>query len=287
MQNQAIVLALTCLLVAGVLDVVFKLYSRLPRSRGLLIFGVGVVWAVLHIASVTLFSAGGFVFDSPTLFYGAIAAVFVTVSNILLVESFTHLPVSLASTIYRLNTVPLVILAMLMLGEQLSLMELCGVLMAIAAVLVLHQRNPDSAYPRLFLGIIILASVMRASYGLTTKLGLQNGAHADTLILIGAIGWCIGGPVYALLRERHLLPVDRSVVGYSLGAGILVFGVVSLLTNALRFGDASVVVPISNMGFIAALGIAFAKKLETPTWRKALGVLGAVVAIILLSSGIA
>ena len=90
----------------------FKIYTSKPRSHGILFLGIGLIWALFHWTHIQ-HSGLSIQLDSITLFYGGCAAIFVTISNILLLQCMVHLPISLASTIYRLNTVPLVILAFL------------------------------------------------------------------------------------------------------------------------------------------------------------------------------
>ena len=126
------VLALLCLAASGLLDLVFKLYSGKRRSVGMLIFGVGCVWFLLH-AGYLRAAQVSVAFDSATVGYGLLAAVAVTLSNILLLECMAHMPISSASTIYRLNTIPLVIMALLFLGEQLTHARAAGVGAGIAA----------------------------------------------------------------------------------------------------------------------------------------------------------
>ena len=50
-------------------------------------------------------------FDMTTVSYGLIAGPVLVLANILLIESLAHLDVSLASTIYRLNTIGIVVLS--------------------------------------------------------------------------------------------------------------------------------------------------------------------------------
>ena len=117
MSASPAILALLCLAASGLLDLVFKLYSSEQRSRGMLIFGTGCVWIALQLTYIDYHNLE-LSTDSTTLIYGITAAVFVTLSNILLLECFGHLPISMASTIYRLNTIPLVILAFIFLAEN-------------------------------------------------------------------------------------------------------------------------------------------------------------------------
>jgi drug/metabolite transporter (DMT)-like permease len=285
MFNSPALLAILCLFASGLLDLVFKLYASKPRSRGMLIFGIGCVWIILQGSSMS-FSQVAFDLEIETLAYGLVAAIFVTASNILLLECLTHLPISMASTIYRLNTIPLVILAFLVLGESLDAFKIAGVLAGIITVFLLYRPERESAgHDRnfgLFLTLIILASVIRALYGIVTKAGVDAGGDPDTMMLLAAFGWCIGGLAYARLRE-HRVVITRDKLAFIAVAGGLVFAIVWLLTTALTLGDASVVVPLANMGFVAAFVFSVIIKLERINARKLVAVALAVVAIALLT----
>ena len=81
--------------------------------------GTGAVWGLLQFITLK-FSGQSIVLDLHTVSFGLTAGALVTVSNLLLIESLTHLQVSLGSTIYRLNTIGVVILSFLFLGESLE-----------------------------------------------------------------------------------------------------------------------------------------------------------------------
>ena len=285
MFSSPALLAILCLFASGLLDLVFKLYASKPRSRGMLIFGIGCVWIILQGASMS-FGQVAFDLEIETLGYGLVAAIFVTVSNILLLECLTHLPISMASTIYRLNTIPLVILAFLVLGESLDAFKIAGVLAGIITVFLLYRPERGSGgHDRnfvLFIALIILASVIRALYGIVTKAGVDAGGDPDTMMLLAAFGWCIGGLAYARFRE-HRVVITRDKLAFIAVAGGLVFAIVWLLTTALTLGDASVVVPLANMGFVAAFVFSVIIKLERINARKLVAVALAVVAIALLT----
>ena len=208
MSANPAVLALLCLLASGLLDLVFKLYASRPRSRGMLVFGIGCVWIVLQLIFISI-SGGIIVLDTVTIQYGFIAAIFVTASNILLIECLGHLPLSMASTIYRLNTIPLVILAFLFLGEEMGPVKLAGIAAGIITIFLLYQPNGNgvqlSERYLLFIFLIIFASCLRALYGVFTKAGVNQGSDADTMMLFAAVGWCIGGLAYAAFREKRVV----------------------------------------------------------------------------------
>ena len=108
-MTLAITFALLSLVAAGCLDVSFKRYSRKGRSRGVYLAMCGLAWTGLQ-ATYFVFQNVALVFDAVTLCYGAAAGIILALANLVLVGTLTHLNVSLGSTIYRLNTVAVVLL---------------------------------------------------------------------------------------------------------------------------------------------------------------------------------
>ena len=280
----AIGFALLSLLFSGAIDVIFKRYSRKERSRGMFLLGMGLVWGLLQFTMLEIRGQPLSV-DAYTLGFGVAAGLMVTLSNLLFIESFTHLDVSLGSTIYRLNTIGVVVLSFLFLGEDLGPLKLLGITSGAAAALLLYHHRHESADPTVmnaFFWLVALASLMRAGFGVTTKGGLALGANGATMMLIAAACWVVGGFGYALLRERRV-KVTANKIGYAIVAGLVVFLVVNTLLEALERGEASIVVPIANLGFVVALGISVAARMERFTPRKGFAVVCASLSIILLS----
>ena len=282
---SAATLAFLCLLASGLLDLVFKFYANRQRSRGMLIFGVGCVWILLQSLYIG-YSEADLQFNDATLSYGIIAAFFVTASNILLLEGLGQMPISMGSTIYRLNTIPLVIMAFFFLGEDISLIKGLGIGSGLLTVILLYKPDQkllnQSNRFGLFLTLIIVASCVRALYGVVTKAGISNGGDANSMMLFAAIGWCLGGLLYARFREhRVVLTADK--LRFIPVAGILVFAIVWLLTTALTMGDASVIIPVTNMGFVAAFVFSVVLKLERMTPRKLMAISTAVISVVLLT----
>ncbi len=300
---QAITYAIACLLATGLLDLVFKLYSSAGYSRGLMMAGVGFIWACLQI--LTMFAGNSaFSFDSTTILFGGFAAILLLASNLLLLECLGRLPVSIASTVYRLNTVPLVLMAVLLLGERPGFYGWFGVSLGLVSVFLLYTKPeehsagsiavPDSTSARIPPGkqhalsiwflLIIAASCIRALYGITSKAGLSNGAAAETMMFLSAAGWFLGGLVYYRMVDTRQAASFKSIK-LIVAAGILVFVIVWFLTKALSLADAVSVMPIANMGFVAAFAFALLLRLEQPTPRKLTAILVAMVSISLIALG--
>jgi uncharacterized membrane protein len=283
-MNPAILYALLSLFFAGLNDLVFKRYAIKARSRGTVIAIIGLVWAGLQLG----FSppVGGWAgFTDNDLLFGLSAGVALTLSNLLLIESLAHIEVSLGSTLYRLNTLGVVALSVWFLGESLSLLQATGIALGMLAVLLLLQTGRTQTHDRLFqrfLALAILASLLRAVYGVLTKAGLNLGADAGRLLLIAACCWIVGGAVYALIREKgfhaHAKPLLYGVV-----SGVLVTLIVNFLVTAMSLGDASLVIPIANLSFVAALLFSLLLGWERLSGQKITAIVCAVASILLLS----
>ncbi|MBT6274889.1 MAG: hypothetical protein HOI95_12220 [Chromatiales bacterium] len=283
-MSVAVGFGLLSMLFTGMIDVIYKVYAVKARSRGMFLCTMGVVWgAVQAVTWAASETAPSLSLDGAS--YALAAGVFLTVSNIALIEAMTHIPVSLGSTVYRLNTVGVVLLAWLLLGETLGVVKLGGLACGIAAVLVLYQRGSAPGMHRLatvYFLIALAASCMRAGYGVTSKAGLAEGVDANLLMFVSAGCWIVGGLAYAALRERTLsMSVDTLRIG--LLAGAVVYGIVNSLMAGLEAGEASVVVPISNLGFVTAIALSVGLGWEAMNLRKVSALVLAALAIALLA----
>jgi len=284
MQNTAIYFALLSLIFGGLNEIVFKRYSARERSRGMMISGVGLVWCLLLSLDVHL-RGDTILFNQPTWFYGLVAGISVAIANILLLESLRYMEVSLGSTIYRLNTIAVVILSIIFLNESLSGFKLTGVGCGLVAVLLLYHHQNSTASNRMLktgLILVIVGALLRAVYSVVTKAGLSAEADANGLILISSICWIVSGLLYAVLIE-HRYSITRSKVSYSLVSGLIIYGIVKTLVIALSLGEASVVVTIANMSFLVVLFVALVTKMEVLSLKKASAMVFAVSSILLLT----
>ena len=283
-MQLAILFALLSLIFAGINDVVFKRYAGKERSRGLYVLGIGVVWTALQ---AVIFAVQGVSLrlDQNTILFGLTAGLFLTIANILLIESLTHTDVSFGSTIYRLNTVGVVIFSYLFLSEPFGILKSWGVLAGIIGVLLLYQKRSGpqvrTAFPAFFV-VAVVASLSRASYGVTAKAAIILDADPSTMLLLISSCWIVGGACYAVVRERRFRLTKKKIF-YILLSGILVCLIVNFLMLAIEHGEASIVIPVANMSFVIALFLSAILKMETLSKRKLFGVVCAMVSIILLS----
>jgi drug/metabolite transporter (DMT)-like permease len=284
MVDLAILFAILSLMLGGLNEVVFKRYSAGERSRGMMISGIGVVWLLLLAFDVAL-RGDSIDIDQTGLAYGLVAGFIVAVANILLLEALKHMEVSLGSTIYRLNTIAVVILSIIFLGEIMTLLKVSGIACGVIAVLLLYRHQTSQGHQgklKLGLGIVLTGALCRAVYGVVTKAGLNAGSDMDLLLLTSALCWVVSGLFYARFIERRYA-ITRQKIVYSVLSGCLVYGIVRTLLAALALGDASVVITIANLSFLMALLVALMLKMERLSGRKFLAMGFAISAIALLT----
>ena len=150
--------------------------------------GIGVVWGTMQ-ALLWLQQAQPLSWHASGVSYALAAGLAVAASNLLLIESLTHMDVSLGSTVYRLNTVVVVALSFIFLAEAVGTTKLLAVGFGVAAALVLYhgtQHGLDMALARRFFWLAVLASVLRACFGVISKAALVQGVSYATLLLVSA-----------------------------------------------------------------------------------------------------
>ena len=285
-MTAAITFALLSLFSAGCLDVSFKRYSRKARSRGIYLAICGVTWTALQITYFVSQNVA-LIFNFVTLIYGLAAGIILALANLLLIESLTALNLSVGSTIYRLNTVAVVFLSLIILAEPMNALKSLGVIMAIAAVWMLHERADYQTLQSglgVFIWIAIIASALRGIFAIIAKLGMAAGAHSDTALLIYAISWILAGLIYAIWREDNIR-VTTPKIAYGVISGTLLCMTANFVILAIARGDVSTVVPIANLSFVVAFCLSAAFGMELFTRRKAGALVSATAAIFLLARG--
>ena len=276
--------ALLCLFLTGCNDVLFKRYSIGGHSRGMLILGVGLIWTFAQW-SLAQIQETPIEFNNATLIFGLMAGAFVTLSNLLLLESLRHIEVSLGATIYRLNTIGVILLSFVFLNEPFGWFKGFGILIGLIAVLFLYQGEISSSNQKqllLFVGLAVVASFFRAAFGVSTKAGFLEGADRNSMLLIISSSWIVGGAVYALWRERRFR-ITWEKTRFICLSSFLVVGVTNFLMLALQYADASIVIPIANMSFVIALLLSVTLKMETFTTAKMWAMAFAIVSILCLA----
>jgi len=198
--------------------------------------------------------------------------------------------VSINAPIFRLSFVVTVVLAVAFLGESLTVRKLAGIACALVAVWSLMGmalpagRLPERAAALASLARVGVATIAIGITNVIYKIGLGAGATSSSLLTAQAC--VVASLALGLVKMTDgQVRVQRGAWRHAGTAGIVLALAFIGLTEGLARGQASVVVPIAQMGFVvtAILGILVMR--EPFSRRTALGLAAAAGAIVLLAPG--
>ena len=125
--------------------------------------------------------------------------------------------------------------------------------------------------------------VLRRLAGFCASVGLRHGAAPEMLAVAQAALFMPLATVVVYFTDRKLW-TPLVTFKYGATAAVMLFGATIFLLHGVANGQASVLVPIAQMGFIIAalLGISILR--ERVTIRKAVGLVSALAALAVLAS---
>ena len=264
----------------GVSDIIYKrgATAGIPSSD----FLMAQAW--MFCPGVTLYAwLSGNLHLHPSALWGALAGLFLFVALYNFTQSLHGGAVSTNAPIFRLNFTLTAALAILILGEPLTLAKtvaLCGALVAVWLLLAeagAERGKIDFAA----LAQVLLATLAMALTNLFYKIGLGHGTLPETMV--AAQAWMFSSLATIAGFWRDGLRVPRRGWNYAALAALALFGAFVLLMHALVLGPASVLVPVAQMSFVitALAGIVlFRERLDM---RKSAGLAVAVVALFLFA----
>lgn len=210
--------------------------------------------------------------------WGLYAGLMGVAANLLFLTALGGSEVGACATVYRLNLVPAMLLAVVLLGEEINLRRALAVSAALGAVALLAGPRQGTSWRWLWL--VLAACIARAGMGLAYKQGLLMGADPSRLLFVNGAVWLLGSLLWAALAERGRGSVTRADLAWGLLSGLLISGNVLFLTLALAQSALSDVLPITQLGFVAtavAAALLYRERLD----RKKLLALALAVACVL------
>jgi len=196
--------------------------------------------------------------------------------------------VSVYAPIFRLNFIVTAACAIALLDEPLTPYKNAGLALAVLAVwLLLGARDTAagaSPVRRVPLVQVLIATLAVGAANLFYKIGLNGGATPETLLVAQAAVFITLATATVWKREGRVGP-PRAAWRYAPAAALLLVLAFVLLLHALARGEASVLVPVAQMGFIVTAVAGFVFFNEACTVRKLAGLAAALSALVFLASG--
>lgn len=268
------------MLAYGINDVLFKHVAQQGGPPHQMMM---VMTSLMTIALIVYAIANKAAVASTPALWGALAGPASLLAMYSFARSLKVGAVSMAAPIFRLAFVVTSVLAILLLGETLSLTKAAGFALAATAIwfLLTSGRGQSFAVPREALLWVLVATGSLGLAFFLFKLALLSGASAATVLLYQALtATSLAIVVSRIIDRRFLIAEPIRKFGIPIAA-IQTVGFISLV-EALSRGEATVVTPVSQLSFVVAavLGVAFLK--ERLTARKCAGLSAAVGAVALL-----
>ena len=281
-MSPAIACALGALLCFGLGDLIYKQGAAAGAQPHQ--FLMLQSWVFTPIVFVYALATHQLEFVPGTL-WGALAGVFILTGFYNFAYSLKTGSISINAPVFRLSFVITAALAVAVLGEPPTAAKAAGIALALAAAwLLLGGAGGPQREDRGSLIRVLVATVAVGIGNFIYKLGLQAGATPASIIVAQGCAVVVGATLFVAWKEggiRAEAPVRR----FAPRAAVVLAAAFSLLVEALARGQASVVVPVAQMGFVvtALVGTLFLG--ERFTLRKGAGLLAALAALASLAAG--
>jgi uncharacterized membrane protein len=284
MMSQPIAYAVMAMVCYGVCDFIYKQAA----TAGIRADHFLMVQAWFFCSLVVLYglATGTIVFD-PAALWGTLAGALTFVGFYYFVRSLVTGSVSTNASIFRLNFIVTVLLVVVLLGEPLTLRKVTGLVFALLATWLLlgagasADRTSGDARSRSLLQVAVATLAFGAANFFHT-VGLRHGAVPETLAVAQAAVFMPLATIVVYCADRKLQP-PAMTFRYSATAAILLLGATIFMLRSVAGGQASVLVPIAQMGFIVAALLGIFVLRERVTLRKVIGLTLALAALAVLA----
>ncbi len=273
--------ALGAMLCFGVGDLIYKRAAAAGVEAG----DFTMLQAWTFCPGITLYAwLTGTLDPHLSAWWGSLAGMFLLIATYNFVRSLQGGAVSTNAPIFRLNFTITAALAILLLGETLTLAKAAALACALVAVwLLLAEAGAEQEkFSLASLTRVVIATVAMALANFSYKVGLQHGAVPETIIAAQAWTFCSLATLLRLLQARRFY-LTPGAWRYATFAALALLVAFVLLIHGLALGPASVLVPVAQLSFVftALLGAAiFRERLDM---RKCTGLVAAVIALVLFA----
>ena len=245
-------------------------------------------WVFAPAVALYAIASGSFHFVVGSL-WGALAGLFILTGFYNFAHSLGTGSISINAPVFRLSFVLTAALAVLLLGEPLTPYKVAGIALALAAVwLLLGAPAPGDAgrrrETRSSLVRVLVATVSVGVGNFIYTLGLRAGATPASLIVVQAAVVVTLATVFVGLADRRIRPAGAAL-RFAPRAALVLAIAFALMVEGMARAQASVVVPIAQMGFVVTALLGFLFLREPFTARKGVGLAAALAALASLAYG--
>jgi drug/metabolite transporter (DMT)-like permease len=238
---MSVLLALASAALYGGADFLGGLASRRAGTISVVVWSQASGLVILLLAMPLLPEASP---SRADLFWGAVAGVAGSAGVGLLYRALAIGTMAVVAPITAVCAVVIPVLAGVLGGERLEVLTMAGIVIAIAAIVLVSQERGITHVRRKGIGIAFLSGVAIGFFFLAlARTGAAAGmwplvaSRATSLVLFGTIGIVAG--------QRFAMAL--SVARITLGAGVVDMAANALYLAATRYGPLSVVVTLASL----------------------------------------
>ena len=268
-------------------NVLIKKGLRYSTTATALITSLAINMVLLWGVSI-FFVPLGFLARSGILIFVIVGLFQPCLTRFLTYRGIETLGVAITSPIRATTPMFSALLAVLLLGERMTLPILCAILLIIAGITLLsHRVGPIREIRFLYILYPLLASLLGAFSQILRKFGLGAIPHpflaaavtaSSSLVVTLLTLWISGKRKESLLLTKECLP-------FYLPAGVAVSLAMVSVYYALSLGKVTVVIPISSTGplFALTLSALFLRDVERITIQIVIGVCLIIAGVLLIT----
>ncbi len=290
-MTTAIGFALAAMVFNGLTDFAFKKAAAGSMAGAFRMHQFIVAQSVLFCSSMIVYGlVARELVAGPHMWLGALAGVFMFIGFTCFAWSLQHGNVSVNAPIFRLNFLVTAALAMLLLGEPPVAVKLLGLGLALAAIWLLVGAGGGSTKAGALLSpearrsllLAITATLALGAGNTIHKVGLSMGGTPATQLATHSFVYLVLSAIWAFRADRGLVVPAAVWPVACAGAFMGACGFISMM-QGLTIGQASVIVPIAQMGLVVSAALGIVVLGERLTGRKLAGLAAAVAALAALA----
>ena len=280
-MNKAVLFALAVVCVGAFNDLIYNKNGIYNDKKGVFRFYLyASAFSALYCFIYIIIAYGKIELITNEIIYGVILGIVSFATYLLFLLSFDGINTSVSITIFRMNLVPGIILAMIFLGESLTLKRMAGITLCLLGMLMFANRKKESTLGRKYLLLSVCACLCCGVLNVLNKSVSQSGMNVFNIMLFRFTVVSLITTII-LIFTKSKKGISHNV-GYSMLSGLLLMLSVLFTMQALKTGDITVVIPITQMSFIVTTIVSCLLYKETISKMKIFGIACCILSVVMI-----
>ena len=272
-----------CVLNAGN-DLIYSRKSRSKNDNSVLAFyflsSLGSAILAFFFVMVSSGETSGISFSKQDIFYGITLGLLSFCTYYLFILSFSDSNTSITVTIYRMNMIPGILLAVLFLGEALNIRRGLAILACVVSISLLSSWKIKGFVEGRSLICSVGACLFGSVLNVLNKIAVQQGGVPFKLIFLRfVVVVIITGIIIALKKSWR---IDRKSIKFAFLSGAFLMSAIFMTLKAYKTSDVAIVLPITQLSFALVALVSWLFFKEKMNMKKVLGILFAIGTILLI-----